>query len=69
MEQHITYHFVWGSGRCKPCLTGAAADRLRTLIGERAQHLRLHVRDIQIMPDCVYVAVAAPPVLSPHHII
>ena len=69
MEPRIVYHFVWGPMRSKPCLTGAAAERLRDLIRERAHALRLTVEDVRILPDRVYVAVAAPPTVSPHHIV
>lgn len=69
MEQRIVYHFVWGPMRSKPCLIGEAARRLRDLIREKAEALDIAVEDLRILPDRVYVAVAAPPVLSPHHIV
>jgi putative transposase len=69
MDQRITYHFVWGPGRCKPCLIGKAAERLRELLRERAEALGIDLGDLRILPDRVYVAVAAPPVFSPHHIV
>ena len=69
MYQRITYHFVWGPMRCKPCLTGEAAARLRELIREKAVELQVELEDLEIFPDRVYVAVAAPPVLSPHRIV
>jgi putative transposase len=55
--------------RSKPCLIGDAAERLRQVILTRADDLRIDVREVRILPDRVYVAVAAPPILSPHHII
>jgi putative transposase len=69
MDQRIKYHFVWGPGRYKPCLIGQAAQRLQELIRERAEALALDLDDLRILPDRVYVAVVAPPVLSPHHIV
>lgn len=69
MEQRIVYHFVWGPMRSKPCLTGEAAQRLYDLIREKADALQLKLEDVRIFPDRVYVAVAAPPVLSPHRIV
>jgi putative transposase len=69
MDQRIVYHFVWGPVRCKPCLIGKAAERLRELLRERAEHLQVDLEEIRIMPDRVYVAVAAPPILSPHRIV
>jgi putative transposase len=69
MDQRIVYHFVWGPMRAKPCLTGEAARRLRDLIAEKAATLQLTLEDVRIFPDRVYVAVSAPPVLSPHRIV
>jgi putative transposase len=69
MEQRITYHFVWAPMRSKPCLIGAAAQRLRELIREKAEALGVTVDHVHILPDRVYVAVEAPPILSPHRII
>ena len=69
MEQRITYHFVWGPMRAKPCLIGATAQRLRELIREKAEALGVTIDHVRILPDRVYVAVEAPPILSPHRII
>ncbi len=69
MDQRIVYHFVWGPMRCKPCLIGEAAARLEELLRERALVLEVELEEIRVLPDRVYVAVAAPPILSPHRII
>lgn len=69
MEQRISYHFIWGPMRSKPCLTGEAADRLRELIREKAEALGINVGEVHVLPDRVYVAVSAPPILSPHRIV
>jgi putative transposase len=55
--------------RSKPCLTGETARRLRELIRETAEALGVTVDHLHVLPDRVYVAVAAPPILSPHRII
>jgi len=65
----IIYHFVWGPMRSKPCLTGDVAERLRSLIEERASAVEFHPLLVIILPDRVYVAAAAPPTLAPHRII
>jgi putative transposase len=69
MDQRIVYHFVWGPMRSKPCLVGNAAERLRQLILEKASALPIDLEEVRIMPDRVYVAVAAPPTLAPHRIV
>jgi putative transposase len=65
----ITYHFVWGPMRAKPCLVGDIAARLEELIAEKARHLPLETRALVILPDRVYLATVAPPTVAPHHIV
>lgn len=65
----ITYHFVWGPMRSKPCLVGEIAERLQELIREKASGRSFTPLAVIILPDRVYLAVAAPPTLSPHHIV
>lgn len=65
----ITYHFVWGPMRSKSCLVGEIAERLQELIQERAKDRAFEPLAVIILPDRVYLAVAAPPTLSPHHIV
>jgi len=55
--------------RSKACLTGDVAERLRALIEERASEVEFRPRLVVVLPDRVYVAAAAPPTLSPHHIV
>ena len=66
---HITYHFVWGPMRSKPCLVGMIAERLQELIREKARGRDFEPLAVIILPDRVYLAVAAPPTLAPHHIV
>src|SRR5690348_12489637 len=65
----ITYHFVWGPMRSKPCLVGMIAERLQELIREKARGREFEPLAVVILPDRVYLAVAAPPTMAPHHII
>src|ERR1051326_4717887 len=65
----ITYHFVWGPMRAKSCLVGEIAERLQELIHEKASGRAFTPLAVIILPDRVYLAVAAPPTLSPHHIV
>ncbi|MGH2448706.1 MAG: IS200/IS605 family transposase [Chloroflexota bacterium] len=69
MESSIIYHFAWSPMRSKPCLVGEAASRLAELIREKAAELHVDLEELSIYPDCVYLALAAPPTLSPHHIV
>ncbi|GAC1326743.1 MAG: IS200/IS605-like element ISH22 family transposase [Chloroflexota bacterium] len=68
-SQILVYHFVWAPMRSKPCLVGRAAQRLRELIREKADELPVEVEDVRVLPDRVYVAVAASPTVAPHRIV
>ena len=65
----ITYHFVWGAMRSKPCLIGEIADRLQALIEERAEEASFETVTVVILPDRVYLVATAEPTLAPHTII
>ncbi len=66
---YITYHFVWGPMRSKACLVGEIAERLQMLIEEKCAGCSFEPLAVIILPDRVYLAVAAAPTLAPHHII
>lgn len=66
---HITYHFMWGPMRAKPCLIGEIARRLEALIEERAQGLEFEPVTLVIEPDRVYLVAEAPPTVAPHQIV
>src|SRR5579885_990857 len=66
---YITYHFVWGPMRSKACLVGEIAERVQALIEEKASGSSFEPLAVIILPDRVYLAVAASPTLAPHHII
>jgi putative transposase len=55
--------------RSKPCLIGETARRLHELIREKAEALGVTVERVAVLPDRVYLAIEAPPILSPHRII
>ena len=55
--------------RCRPVLVGPIAERLGELLHEKAALLGIEVRALWIEPDRVYLAVDAPPTLSPHSIV
>jgi putative transposase len=67
-EWHLTYHFVWGPMRAKPCLIGAVAQRLQALIQEKACGLNVRLIALRVLPDRIYLAAQAPPTLAPHRI-
>jgi putative transposase len=68
-EWRLTYHFVWGPMRAKPCLTGPVAQRLQALIQEKAGGLAVELVTVRVLPDRIYLAAQAPPTLAPHRIV
>lgn len=65
----LVYHFAWGPMRDKPVLVGCVATRLAGLLLEKAEALEVHILHLEILPNRVYAAVAAPPTLAPHQIV
>jgi len=65
----LTYHFVWGPMRAKPCLIGEVARRLQMLIQEKAGGLNVELVTLRVLPDRIYLATQAPPTLAPHRIV
>jgi putative transposase len=65
----LVYHLVWAPMRHRPVLVGAAAGRLRELLEEKAEQMGVTLRVVEIQPDRVYLAVDAPPTVSPHQIV
>ena len=65
----LVYHFAWRPMRGKPLLTGLAAERLRMLLQEKAESLGVAILRMEILPDCIYLAVEAPPTIAPHSIV
>jgi len=55
--------------RAKACLTEEIAERLRTLVEEKADEQAFHTVTMVVLPDRVYLAAEAPPTVAPHSII
>lgn len=64
----LTYPVVWCPKYRRTVLTGAVADRLWTLIHERAAALHLERVALEVQSDHVHLVVKAPPTLAPQHI-
>jgi putative transposase len=65
----LHYHFVWCPKYRKPVLTDEVADRLETLIEEKAADLDLEILQLAIQPDHVHLFITGTPKLSPNKII
>ena len=64
----LKYHLVWCPKYRLPVLIGAVADRLATLLREKATELDAQVRALEVMPDHVHLFIETDPTLAPAHI-
>jgi putative transposase len=65
----LHYHFVWCPKYRRAVLVGSVADRLTTLLYEKAQALATQIEALEIMPDHVHLFVCAPPTEAPQHLV
>jgi putative transposase len=64
----LKYHLVWCPKYRLPVLIGAVADRLATLLREKANELDTQVRALEIMPDHVHLFIETDPTLAPAYV-
>jgi len=57
----LKYHVVWCPKYRRPVLEGDVADRLKTLLAEKAAELGLTIRALEVMPDHVHLFVEGDP--------
>jgi len=65
----MNYHFAWCPKYRRKILVGKLAERLDTLIREKASQLGCKILNLSIAPDHVHMFVQAYPLLSPNRII
>ena len=58
-----------GANALESLFVGEVASRLQALVEGKADILSFQTRTLIIMPDRVYLAAAAPPMLAPHRIV
>ena len=66
---NLHYHFIWCPKYRKKVLTGDVADRLGSLIEEKADELELEILKLAIQPDHVHLFIMGHPKLVPNKII
>lgn len=59
----LKYHVVWCPKYRRPVLVDAVAERLRVLLGEKANELGMTIHALEIMPDHVHLFVESDPTL------
>jgi putative transposase len=64
----VRYHLIWIPRRRRKVLVGPVAERLATLLHEKAAEMGLGVLRLAIQPDHLHLFVTAPPDVAPAHI-
>jgi putative transposase len=64
----VRYHLIWIPRRRRKVLVSHVADRLDTLLHEKAAELDLGVLRLAIQPDHLHLFVTAPPDIAPAQI-
>jgi putative transposase len=65
----LYYHFVWCPKYRRAVLVDSVAERLVTLLHEKAHVLATQIEVLEIMPDHVHLFVCAPPTEAPQHLV
>lgn len=60
----LRYHLIWIPRRRRKVLGGAVAERLETLLREKADEISVEIEHLAIQPDHLHLFVNAPPSLA-----
>lgn len=66
---NVKYHLVWCPKYRRQVLTDVIADRLRTLLGIKAEQMGIEIEAIEIVPDHVHIFVTGYPTEAIQHIV
>lgn len=64
----LKYHLVWCPKYRRPVLVGAVADRLKTLLHDKASEIGATVHALEVMPEHVHLFVESDPTRAPAHL-
>ena len=64
----LKYHLVWCPKYRRPVLVGKVADRLKSLLEEKASELKAKIHALEVMPDHVHLFLESDPTKAPAHI-
>jgi putative transposase len=64
---NLNYHLVWCPKYRRKVLVGPVETRLKELLHERADTLKVEIAGLEVMPDHVHLFVVAPPTDAPQH--
>jgi putative transposase len=66
---NINFHIIWCPKYRRRVLVGQVENRLKDLLGEKAERLGISIKTMEVMPDHVHLFVSSPPTLAPHYIV
>lgn len=66
---NLGYHLIWCPKYRRAVLEGDVYTRLKELLYEKANELKVEIIEMEIMPDHVHLFVKTLPVQSPHYIV
>ena len=64
----LKYHLVWCPKYRRPVLVGKIADRLKSLLEEKASELKARIHALEVMSDHVHLFLETDPTKAPAHI-
>jgi REP-associated tyrosine transposase len=64
----LKYHLVWCPKYRRPVLVGAVAERLKTLVVEKAVEIGATLHALEVMPDHVHLSLESDPTRAPAHL-
>jgi putative transposase len=66
---NLGYHIIWCPKYRRKVLTTDVANRLKTLLINKAIELNCDIETMEVMPDHVHIFIKTKPTLAPHYIV
>ena len=66
---NIGYHLIWCPKYRRPVLVDAVEKRLKALLLQKAQQLKITIDTMEVLPDHLHLFVKCSPIDSPHYIV
>lgn len=66
---NVGYHLIWCPKYRREVLTGEVKTRLKELLLEKAERIKVDIENMEIMPDHVHLFLKSTPVNAPHYIV
>jgi len=66
---NIGYHLIWCPKYRRPVLVDDIEKRLKILLLQKAQQLKVTIETLEVLPDHLHLFIKCSPVDSPHYIV